>query len=124
MRGLPALAILAGGVLSQATNSSSNFIEERMLGADDDEALLLGGPSGGLGGLPVVVMGAGRIMMCGTCGVERRSGFVTGVEGKGLWMRRLYPGYSSLDCEGLGRLGMQVMYLYPRDSRGGDEVLL
>lgn len=43
MRGLPVLAIMAGGAIAKATNSNSNAVEDRMLG--NDEAVLLAGPS-------------------------------------------------------------------------------
>ena len=42
MRGLPVLAILAGGAIAKATNGA-NAVEERILGKD--EAILLTGSS-------------------------------------------------------------------------------
>ena len=69
MRGLPVLAILAGGVISKATNGS-NIIEYQMLGAD--ETVLLSSPI-----TEVSATTAGKIkewtrdgvkMMCSRCG--------------------------------------------------------
>jgi len=65
MRGLPVLAIMAGEAVAQATHGR-NFIEERMLGAD--EAILLGAPPKQL---PLTTRGdaarPGVRMMCQRC---------------------------------------------------------
>lgn len=103
MRGLPVLAILAGEAISKATGSP-NAIEARMLGAD--ETFMLGGPSEKA---PIMVVGGGEEcvrqgvrMMCGTCGMGKRSNGAC-VNIQGLWTKRLYGGY--MDRDGLGRLG-------------------
>lgn len=75
MRGLPALAILAGEVVAKATNGQ-NIIEERIIGADEVFTLQAPGPQ-----TPTtrhVWVRPGVEMMCQTCGQDATGRYHTG----------------------------------------------
>nr|ANF07026.1 hypothetical protein FVEG_15199 [Fusarium verticillioides] len=66
MRGLPALAIMAGEAIAKTTNTT-NMIEERILGAD--EVFILQSPQDPTRGTAMNDIGRpGVSLMCQTCG--------------------------------------------------------
>ena len=97
MRSLPIVAIALGEAISRATKSSSNLIEERMLGKVDDEAFLLGYPlvvetvptASTTQSKPARELGGrdGVIMMCARCGKQNPNATYQGAINVQPWLR-------------------------------------
>ena len=113
MRGLPLVAIAVGEAISRATKSSSNLIEERILGKSEDEVFLLGYPRG------VDIMAAakstqskpergqggreGVMMMCAKCGKQKPDLTKDASFEELTWLRKV-------DGSALGAMDYSVMF--------------